>query len=469
VLEQSVKEHDDAVQRLRSNLRGQIILPGDPEYDAARHIWNGMIDRHPGLILRPLDPGDVVRAVNFARDQRLPLAVRGGGHNVAGFGTCDGGLVLDLSLMKEIEVNPDARTARVGGGAIWSDLDAAAQPHGLATTGGLVSNTGVAGLTLGGGIGWLMRKHGLACDNLLSVDLVTADGRRITTSATDHPDLFWGLRGGGGNFGVATSFKFRLHPVGPIVLGGALFYPIEQASELMRFYNTWASSLPDELTTLVACLTAPPEPFVPEHLRGTLMMAIALCYTGPVEDGQALVQPLRQFAEPAIDLAGPMPYVALQGMFDASAPHGIHAYWKTAYLHDLDDRTIDTILQHAGRMGSLSPFSVIHIHQVGGAVGRVSQDETAFTQRDAPFILNIVGLWMPQEDSTAHISWARGFYDAMKPLSAGAEYVNFLADVGIDRVKAAYGPVTYDRLASLKAKYDPGNLFRFNQNILPAA
>ncbi len=467
--EPRVGERDGATQAQRSGLRGHVVLPGDAGYDAARRVWNGMIDRHPALIVRPMDPGDVVKAVNFARDQELSLAVRGGGHNVAGFGTCDGGLVLDLSLMKGVEVNPAAGTARVEGGATLADMDAATQAHGLATTGGLVSATGIAGLTLGGGIGWLMRKHGLACDNLLSVDVVTAGGKTITASATEHPDLFWGVRGGGGNFGVVTSLKYRLHPVGPVVLGGALFHPVAKAPELLRFYRDWAKTLPDELTTMLAFLTAPPEPFVPDHLKGTPMVAVALCYAGPVEAGQALVQPLREFAEPAIDLIGPLPYVALQGMFDASAPYGIHSYWKTAYLHGLDDGTIDAVLGHVSRMRALSPFAVVHIHQVGGAVSRVAQDETAFTHRAEPYILNIVGLWTAQEDPAPHIAWARAFSEAVRPFSAGAEYVNFLADEGADRVKAAYGPGAYERLATLKKRYDPDNLFRFNQNVLPVA
>jgi FAD/FMN-containing dehydrogenase len=454
---------------LRSALRGPLFLPGDAGYEEARRVWNGMIDRRPALIVRPADAGDVATAVNYARDHALALAVRGGGHNVAGFGTCDGGLVIDLSLLNEIEVNAAASTARVQGGATWGQLDAAAQAGGLATTGGLVSTTGVGGLTLGGGIGWLMRKHGLACDNLLSADLVTVDGRQMTASATEHPDLFWGLRGGGGNFGVVTSFKFRLHPVGPIVLGGALFYPVEQAPELLRFYREWARDLPDDLTTLVAFLTAPPEPFVPEQLRGTPMIAIAMCYSGPIQAGQQLVQPLRQFVEPAIDLVGPLPYVALQGMFDESAPHGIHAYWKTAYLRNLDDGTIDVVLDHVSRMRNLSPFSVVHVHQVGGVVSRMRKDETPFAGRDAPYILNIVGLWMAHEDPAPHIAWARAFAEGIKLCSMGGEYVNFQADQGADRVKAAYGAGIYDRLAEVKRKYDPDNLFRINQNILPAA
>jgi FAD/FMN-containing dehydrogenase len=469
VIERRPVQNDGATRALRSDLRGPVLFPGDAGYDDGRRVWNGMIDRRPALIVRAMDPGDVVKAVNFARDQELPLAVRGGGHNVAGFGTCDDGLVLDLSLMRGVEVSPAARTARVAGGATLADVDAATQAHGLATPGGLVSATGVGGLTLGGGIGWLMRKHGLTCDNLLWVDLVTAGGKAITASATEHPDLFWAVRGGGGNFGVVTSFKYRLYQVGPVVLGGALFHPIAKAPALLRFYRDWAQTLPDELTTMVAFLTAPPEPFVPDHLQGTPMVAVALCYAGPVEAGQALVRPLREFAEPAIDLIGPLPYTALQSMFDATAPHGIHAYWKTAYLNDLGDAVIDTALEHVSRTSALSPFAVVHIHQVGGAVGRVDKDETAFTHRSEPYILNIVGLWMAQEEPASHIAWARTFSEDVRPFSAGAEYVNFLADEGKDRVKAAYGPGTYERLAGLKKRYDPDNLFRLNQNILPAA
>jgi FAD/FMN-containing dehydrogenase len=447
-------------------LHGRLVRPEDAGYDEARKVWNGLIDRRPAMIARCADEDDVVTAVNFARDQKLLVAVRGGGHNVAGFGTCDGGLVIDLSGMKSVTVDPKARTARAQGGATWGGFDAATQAHALATTGGLVTTTGIAGFTLGGGIGWLMRKHGLTIDNLLEVEMVTADGKRLKANATEHPDLFWAVRGGGGNFGVVTAFTYRLHPVGPNVYGGAAFYPAAQARDLLRFYRTWVRTQPDELTSLVAFLTAPPLPFVPEALHGTPMVAVALCYAGPVDDGPAAVKPLRDFATPAVDVIGPMPYLALQGMFDPGAPKGILSYWKTEYLIKMSDQAVDTLVAHAGKMGA--PFAAVHIHHVEGAVGRVSADSTAFGRRDAPFILNIVGMWMDPAETDAQIAWTRTFSQAVQSYGTGAQYVNFLGDEGEARVRAAYGEPKYARLARVKKQYDPANLFRLNQNIRPA-
>jgi hypothetical protein len=455
------------VQKFKAGLHGKLVRPGDDGYEIGRKVWNGMIDRHPLLIVHCAAVDDVINAVNFARDHDLLVAIRGGGHNVAGFGTCDDGMVIDLSPMKEVEIDVASHSVRAQAGLTWGEFDEATQAHGLATTGGLVSTTGIAGFTLGGGIGWLMRKYGLACDNLESVELVTAGGKVLTANAHEHPDLFWGVRGGGGNFGIITSFKYRLHPVGPMVYGGAAFYPIEKALDLLRFYYEWTATLPDELTTLAAFLTAPPEPFVPQHLQGTLMIAIALCYLGPVEQGEAAIKPLRDFAPPAIDVVGPIPYIALQGMFDASAPHGILSYWKTHYLGGLGDGAINTLIEHASKLPTLSPFTVIHIHHVAGAVRRVDQDETAFGHRDAPFVLNIVGMWNEANQTETHIVWVREFWQAMQPFSTGDLYLNFLGDEGPERVKAAYGAGKYEQLATLKNKYDPANFFRLNQNIKP--
>ena len=456
----------EAIERLEKNLHGGLIRAQDKAYDDARRVWNGLIDKRPTLIAHCVDERDVIHAINFARDHHVLVAVRGGGHNVAGFGTCDDGMVIDLSGMKGVTVDPDARTARAQGGVTWGDFDKATQAHALATTGGFVTTTGIAGLTLGGGIGWLMRKHGLTVDNLLAVELVTADGRRVTANARENADLFWGVRGGGGNFGVVTDFTYRLHPVGPNVYAGAVFHPVAKARDLLRFYREWVRTQPDELTTLVAFLTAPPASFFPPHLQGASMVAVVLCYEGPAEQGEAVIKPLRDFAPPAVDLVGPMPYIALQGMFDEAVPKGILSYWKTEYLGALDDRAIDTLVEQAGRMGA--PFSAVHIHHVEGAVSRVSEGATAFAHRDAPFILNIVGAWMNAAETDRHIAWAQEFSRAVQPYSTGSPYINFLGDEGEERVKAAYGAGKYARLVELKNKYDPKNLFRLNQNIRPS-
>ena len=456
---------DSAVDGLAAALRGRLLRPADAGYDDARRVWNGLIDRRPALIARCADASDVMHAVDFARRQGLRVAVRGGGHNVAGFGTCDGGLVIDLSPMDTVTVDPAAREARAGGGATWGAFDAATQAHGLATTGGLVSTTGVGGLTLSGGIGWLMRRHGLAVDNLLAVELVTADGRLLRASLEENPDLFWAIRGGGGNFGIVTSFTFRLHPVGPTIYGGAIFYPIDRARELLRFYGDWVRTLPDDLTTMVVFLTAPPMPFIPPALQGTPMIAVPMCYAGPPDNGAAVVQPLRDFATPAVDVVGPMPYLALQTMFDAGAPRGLLAYWKTEYLQALSADAIDTLVRRAGRM--TSPLTQLHIHHLGGAVSRAAAGSTALSYRGAPFVLNGVAGWMDPAQTESEIAWARGLAEAIRPLAAGPQYLNFLGDEEDGRVRAAYGEDTYRRLARLKAAYDPENFFRLNQNIRP--
>jgi FAD/FMN-containing dehydrogenase len=452
------------LQDLKSAFAGPLIAEGHEEYDAARRVWNGMIDRRPLLIARCTGVADVIAAVNFAREQRMTLAVRGGGHNVAGFGTCDDGLVIDLSPMKGIRVDPEVGTVRAQGGVIWRELDHEAQAFGLATTGGLVSETGIAGLTLGGGIGWLMRKHGLTCDNLLSADVVAADGRYLTTSADRNPDLFWALRGGGGNFGIVTSFEYQLHPVGPVVAGGAVFHELGKADELLRFYREWVSTLPDELTTMVAFLTAPPEPFIPAELQGKHVVAVAACYAGPVDDGMKVLQPLKDFGPPAVDHVGPVPYLALQRMFDASAPRGIHSYWKTEYVSELTDAGVSTLIDRAGRLGS--PFSAIHLHHVEGAVGRVAGSAMAFGKRDARFIVNVIGLWMEPALQTSEVGWVRDSWQALQPHASGGAYLNFMDSDEEGRVARAYGS-NFDRLAEIKAKYDPENLFHVNQNIPP--
>lgn len=455
-----------AIEGFGKNLNGRLTRADDKEYDDLRKVWNGLIDKRPALIAQCANESDVVQAVNFARDNNLLLAVRGGGHNVAGFSTCDGGIVIDLSGMKSITVDAAARTARAQGGVTWGEFDQATQAHGLATTGGLVSTTGIAGFTLGGGIGWLMRKHGLTIDNLLEVEMITAKGERVIANAKENPDLFWGVRGGGGNFGIVTAFTYRLHPVGPTVLGGLVLYPFAKARDLLRFYSEWVRTLPDELTTMLVFLTAPPAPFIPQPLQGTPMVGLVLCYAGPPEQGQAVIQPLRDFAPPAVDLVGPTPYTALQRMLDATAPKGILAYWKTEYLRELDDRAIDALVEQSAKMGA--PWAQAHIHHVEGAVSRVSAEDTAFGHRDMPFILNIVGLWMDAEESGRHIAWVREFSQAIQMYATGSPYLNFLGDEGEGRIKAAYGEEKFARLVELKRKYDPNNLFRLNQNIKPS-
>ncbi len=456
------------LSQFKGSLQGQLITPHDGDYEEARTVWNGMIDKRPELIVRCMDNSDVINAVNFARANHLLTAIRGGAHNVAGFGTCDGGMVIDLSPMKEISVDAASRTARAEAGLTWGEFDKATQARGLATTGGLVSGTGIAGFTVGGGFGWLVRKHGLTIDNLLSVEMVLADGRSVTASPNENADLFWGVRGGGGNLGIVTSFTFRLHPVGPTVFGGAVFHPAERARDLLRFYRDWTQTLPDELSSMVVFLTAQPEPFVPRKLVGTPMIAVALCHAGAVDAGEKLVKPLREFAPAAIDRLGPLPYLALQGMFNASAPKGIHAYWGTQYLRDLDDATIDALVDRTAAMKSLSPYSAVHIHHWEGAVKRAAADQTAFGDRSGRYVLNILGLWTPGKDAGEHINWVRTFSDALQSRGTGHVYLNFLADEGADRVKAAYDAQTFERLRQLKTKFDPGNFFRVNQNINPA-
>ncbi len=453
------------VQEFKKTLRGQLILAGDGEYEQARRVWNAMIDKRPAMIVRPTGASDVLNCVKFARESNLLVAVRGGGHNVAGFGTCDGGMVIDFSRMKSIRVDPVKRLARAEPGLNWAEFDAETQAFGLAVPGGLVSTTGIAGFTLGGGIGWLSRKYGLTLDNLLSVDVVTADGRLVTASMDENTDLFWGIRGGGGNFGVVTSFEYTLHPVGPLILGGLLAYPVDKAGDLLRFYRDFVKNVPDDLNTLPAPLTAPKAPIIPQEYQGKQLIAIALCHSGKVEEGEKLVRPLREFAKPVVDFVKPMPYRVLQSLLELIAAPGFQNYWKSAYLAELRDEAIDTILAFNSKI--TSPLSSIHLIHMGGALRRVGEDATAFGHRDAAFVLNIVTRWEDPKESEKHMTWTREFFDAMQRFSSGGVYVNFLGEEGHDRVKAAYGPSKYKKLVELKRKYDPSNLFRINQNIPP--
>jgi FAD/FMN-containing dehydrogenase len=456
-----------AFDELGGTFGGELLLPTSPGYDTARRIWNGAIDRHPACIARCTGVADAVAAVRFARERDLVVAVRSGGHGVGGHALCDGGLVIDLSPMKGIRVDPQARTARAQAGVLWGELDRETQLHGLATVGGIVTHTGIAGLTLGGGIGWLMRKHGATVDNLLSADVVTAQGEIVTASEEENPDLFWAIRGGGGNFGIVTSVEYRLHRVGPIVLAGPVFHPLEDAPAVLRFYREFIAAAPDELTTIFDLSVPPPLPFLPEEVHGKPIVMVGACYAGSPDEGAEVVRPLKQFGRPIADLLEPKPYTALQSMFDPFVPHGWHRYWKSVELPPLTDDAIDTLVEHAPPV--TSPRSYCIVFQLGGALARVGKDETAFSQRDAAHNVNINAVWTEEDpDAERHIAWARDFFDAMQPHAGGRVYLNFLGDEGGNRVRQAYGARNYERLVELKRAYDPTNFFRLNQNIEPA-
>ena len=454
----------DLARSFAATFAGTIITPEDEQYDAARAVWNGTVDARPGLIAQCHSTADIVGAVNLARTAGCPLSIRAGGHSAAGFSVCDDGVVIDLSPMRGVEVDAQARIAVVEPGATWGDFDAATAAHGLASTGGLISTTGVAGLTLGGGIGWLQRKHGLACDNLVAADVVTAAGELVHASSTEHPELLWGLRGGGGNFGVVARFVFALHPVST-VFGGLMLFPLDRGRAVLTAFRDWAADLPDEGSMLAAVITAPPEPFVPPQLIGRKVVAILGCWCGDLDAGSAAVEPLRQLG-PAADVFSPMPYTALQGMLDGGAQHGLRNYMRGGYVDEIDDEIIAIALDHGARMPS--PMSQIHFHQMGGAVGRVAPGATAFSGRAAGYTYNLISTWTDAGEDTQHIAANRELAAALAPLSAGGAYVNFLSDSGGDRVQAAYGGGLYERLSRLKREFDPTNLFNRNQNIRPA-
>jgi FAD/FMN-containing dehydrogenase len=454
------------VQELRDSLRGPLFLPGDDGYFEAKALWNGAHDAaKPALVVSCTGAADVIAALGFARAHDLTVAVRGGGHSVAGLSTVDGGMLIDLSPLRNVRVDPAAGIAYVGPGAVWGDVDHETQQFGLATTGGLVSTTGVAGFTLGGGIGWLMRQYGLAADNLVGADVVTADGRLLHASATENPELFWGLRGGGGNFGIVTSFELALHPVGPMVYAGPLFLPGDAAGDLLRFYRDWAPDQPDAITTAVSLATAPPLPVIPQEWHGRKVAIVIAVTAGPVEDGEALVRELRGIAEPVADLIHPMPYQFIQSLLDPLWPKGINAYFKATNLARLSDETIDSLVRlHQDTPG---PQAEIHVHQMGGAVARVGQAETAFPERSMPFVLNAVTGTPDAAQLGAHTEWARAVIASAKADETGRAYVNFLGDAG--GAEDAYGEETYRRLVALKDEYDPTNVFRLNQNVEPSA
>lgn len=459
----ALSEH--AVAGLANRLWGELLRPHQAGYDAARRIWNGQIDRRPALIVRCSGVADVIQAVNFARTNGLRLAVRGGGHNVAGLAVCDDGLMIDLSRLKGIHVDPSARTVRAQPGVSWGELDHETQVFGYATPGGFVSTTGIAGLTLGGGFGWLSRKHGFTVDNLLAADVVTADGRILTASAEETPDLFWGIRGGGGNLGVVTSFQYRLHPVGPTVIAGLVLYPMEQAAEVLRFYREYSATAPDALGTMAMLRHAPPAPYLPPEIHGKPVVGIVVSYVGDGALGEQLVRPLKEFGSPLVDLIRHKRYTAHQMMFDSGVPSGNHYYWKSEYLSSISDEAIDTMITFCERLSS--PLTMVLLFQLGGAISRVAVDATAAAHRDAGYVLNIATNWTDVENSPGHIAWTRDFWSAMQPYAAGGVYVNFLSqDEGEARVRAAYG-ANYARLVALKNKYDPANVFSLNQNIKP--
>ena len=458
------KLDEAAVRELQGSFRGQLVRPGDAIYDECRKVWNGSIDRRPALIARCAGPADVIAAVRFARRADLQVAVRGGGHSFPGLSVGDGAIVIDLGLMKGIRVDPQAGTARAQAGALWGELDRETQAFGLATTGGIVTHTGIAGLTLGGGIGWLQRKHGLTIDQLLGVDLITAEGEFVKATATENSDLFWGLRGGGGNFGIVTEFEFRLNPVGPIVLAGPIFWPIEQSPSVLRFYRDWIADAPDELMTIVIHRKAPALEFVPPELHGKLVVAVACCYAGPVDDGMQVVRPLKAFGSPVLDLCESKPYVAHQAMFDPSFPHGRWYYMRACDVAELTDDVIDITVEHSLRIRSaLTSFP---IWQMGGRVSHVGENDTAFNGRGAGHTFNITASTQTAEGFDEEREWCRNFWSALKPHHTSV-YVNFLMDEGQERIREAYGPEKYDRLKTLKRRYDPDNFFRLNQNIPP--
>ena len=453
---------ESTIPVIRGRFTGELLEPGDDGYDDARAIFNGMIDRRPRLIVRCTGAADVVAGILLARETGLPLSVKGGGHGVNGHAVCDDGIVLDLSTMTRIDVDPEARVAWAQAGVKWGEFDAATQAHGLATTGGRVTTTGIAGLTLGAGSGWLERMYGFTSHNLLSADVVTADGQMVRASEDENAELFWGLRGGGGNFGVVTRFEYRLHEVGPMVTGGMLLWPIEQAGEVLRFYRDWMESAPDEVAGGGALLVAPPEPFVPEELRGKPVMAVIPISFGDPE----LLRPIREFGSPVADLVGPMPYLAVQQLIDPPNQPGQFNYWKAEAVEELSDDLIDLVVGHAKGLGS--PFSNAFFQPLGGALARLDPDATAITPGVGKWILHAIGVWATEAETESELAWVRGWGELTAPYTGAGAPLTFSADTGDERVRGTFGEEKYARLVALKDEYDPENLFRLNQNIKPS-
>lgn len=456
--------NEATISSFRASLLGGLVEPGDPSYETSRKVFNGMIDRHPRLIARCADVADVMAAVNFGREQKLLVAIRGGGHNAGGLGVCDDGLVIDLSPMNYVRVDPKKKTVLVGGGALWRDVDHATYAFGLAVPSGIISTTGVAGLTLGGGIGYLTRRYGLTIDNLLAVEMVLADGRFVTVSAKENTDLFWAVRGGGGNFGVVTSFLFKARPV-HTDYGGPMFWAMEDAAEMMRWYRGFIAKASDDVYGFFAFHTVPPWPPFPEHLYYKKVCGIVWCYTGPIKKAEKVFKPIRSFKVPVLDLVGPIPHPALQSMFDPLYPPGLQWYWKADFVRTLTDEAIALHVKHAAKLPSM--HSTMHMYPISGAASRVKNSATPWSYRDAMWAQVMVGVDPDPANKEKISSWAKEYWNELHPYSAGGAYVNFMMDEGEDRIRATYGK-NYDRLAKIKKRYDPTNLFRVNQNIKPA-
>jgi FAD/FMN-containing dehydrogenase len=454
-----------AVSEFKSKLRGELIPEGDAQYEKARQVYNAMINRHPALIARCADVADVIASVDFARKNGVVLSIRGGGHNAAGLGVCDGGLVVDLSSMRFTHVDPEGGTVRVGGGSTWADVDHATHAFDMAVPSGIISTTGVGGLSLGGGLGHLTRKCGLTIDNLVSADLVLADGSFVTASEWRHEDLFWAIRGGGGNFGIVTSFLFKTHRI-HTNYAGPILWEIDQAPDVMRWYRKFITEAPDDINGFFAFLVVPPGPPFPEHLHNKKMCGIVWCYTGPLQKAEDVFKPIRGFKKPALDFVGPIPHPALQSMFDPIYPPGLQWYWKADFFNELSDAAIEQHMKYGPQLPTM--WSTMHLYPVNGAAGRVGKDDTPWAYRNATFAEVIVGVDPDPANKDRIISWARAYWEALHPHSAGGAYINFMMDEGEDRVKATYRG-NYERLARIKAKYDPDNLFSINQNIKPIA
>ncbi|GAC1476173.1 MAG: FAD-binding oxidoreductase [Candidatus Dormibacteraceae bacterium] len=451
------------LDQLREQVRGDVIGPENEGYDQARKVYNAMIDRRPSVVVRPVNVGDVMAAVNFARESRLDLAIRGGSHSVPGFGTCDGGVVIDLSRMRSVRVDPAKQTARAEGGATWGDFNAATHAFGLATTGGVISTTGVAGLTLGGGIGYLARGFGLSCDNLVSADVVTADGRFLIASEKENADLFWALRGGGGNFGVVTTLEFRVHPVKDIY-GGPMFFELKHIRDILAFYREYIANAPEQMGVFPAFQIAPPLPFIPEKRHGEPFIAMVACWAGPIDQGEKALKPFHDIAPVVAEHVGPMPYPALNSAFDGLVPPGLQHYWKANFVKELTDDAIAAHMVHGPKVPAVN--STMHIYPINGACHRLKTDETAFAYRDANFATVIAGMWPEPSHNAANTKWVREYYDATAPHSEEGGYINFMSEDDQSRIQANYKG-NYKRLVDVKRRYDPNNLFHVNQNIKP--
>ena len=454
-----------AIGKLQEQLRGELIQPGDAAYDSARKVYNGMIDKRPGIIARCRDVADVMAAVQFGQDNNLLTAVRGGGHNAAGLGICDDGLVIDLSQMKNVHIDPKAKTARAAPGCVWGDVDHATHAFGMATPSGFISTTGVAGLTLGGGIGHLTRKYGLTIDNLISVDMVLADGKFVTASAEENPDLFWAVRGGGGNFGVVTSFLFQLHPV-DTVYAGPTFWPMDEAQQVMKAYRKFIATAPEEVNGFFAFLTVPPAPMFPAALHNQKVCGVMWCCTGPAEDAAKATKPLRSIGKPVLDHVGPVPFPVVQTLFDALYPPGLQWYWRADFFKELSDAAVASHAEHASKLPTM--HSTMHLYPINGAAHRIGNKDTAFSYRDANWAGVIVGVDPDPANRDKITTWCKDYFEALHPYSAGGAYVNFMMEEGQERIQASFRD-NYDRLARIKKQYDPTNFFRVNQNIRPAA